>query len=130
MIYTLDTNAVISLLSRQPAVTHRIRAHKPGDFGISAIAAHELFWGAYKSRRPAQNLAVLDSLRLEIIPFDAEDARQAGEIRAVLAKAGTPVGPFDLLIAGQARARNLTLITNNVGEFSRVDGLRVEDWQV
>ena len=126
----LDTNAVIGLLSRQIAITHRMRAHNPDDFGISAIAAHELFWGAYKSSRAAQNLAVLDGIRLEIIPFDADDARHAGEIRAVLAQAGTPIGPFDLLIAGQARARNLTLITNNVGEFSRVDGLRVEDWQV
>ncbi len=69
-------------------------------------------------------------MRLEIIPFDANDARHAGEIRATLAQAGTPIGPFDLLIAGQARARNLTLITNNVGEFTRVDGLRVGDWQV
>lgn len=129
MIYALDTNAVIGLLSRQPTLLQKMRAYKPGDFGISAIVAHELFWGAYKSQRAAQNVAMLDDLRIEVIAFDTADARHAGEIRAALAKAGTPIGPFDLLIAGQARARDLTLITNNAREFSRVDGLRVEDWQ-
>ena len=87
------------------------------------------FFGAYKSRRQAHNLALLDGLLLEVLEFDKEDARQAGEIRAALAAKGTPIGPYDVLIAGQARARDLVLVTHNVGEFSRVDGLRVEDWQ-
>lgn len=64
-----------------------------------------------------------------MIEFDGEDARQAGEIRAALAATGMPIGPYDVLIAGQARARDLILVTRNVGEFSRVSGLRVEDWQ-
>jgi tRNA(fMet)-specific endonuclease VapC len=64
-----------------------------------------------------------------VIEFDQEDARQAGEIRATLAAAGTPIGPYDVLIAGQARARSLVLVTRNTGEFSRVGGLHVEDWE-
>ena len=89
---------------------------------------HELFFGAYKSRRQAQNLALLDALQLQVLEFDKEDARQAGEIRAALAAAGQPIGPYDVLVAGQARARGLILVTNDVREFARVDGLRYEDW--
>ncbi len=74
-------------------------------------------------------MALLDALQIEILEFDTEDARQAGEIRAALAAAGRPIGPYDVLIAGQARARDLVLVTHNVGEFSRVDGLRLENWQ-
>ena len=72
---------------------------------------------------------MLAGLQLSVVEFDREDARQAGEIRAALAATGTPIGPYDVLIAGQARARDLILITRNVSEFSRVSGLRVEDWQ-
>lgn len=97
--------------------------------GVSAIAAHELFYGAYKSQRRAQNLARIDGLQFVVLEFDQEDARQAGEVRAALAAAGTPIGPYDVLIAGQARARGLILVTHNTGEFSRVGGLDVEDWQ-
>jgi tRNA(fMet)-specific endonuclease VapC len=68
-------------------------------------------------------------LRFEVLDFDREDARKAGEIRASLANAGTPVGPYDVLIAGQAVARGLTLVTNNTREFQRVASLRIEDWQ-
>ena len=90
------------------------------DFGIPAVAAHELFYSAYRSANQAQNLAVLE--------FDKEDARQAREVRAMLAAAGTPIGPYDVLIAGQALARGLVLVTHNVGEFARVADLQVEDW--
>ncbi len=88
-----------------------------------------LFHGAYRSARQSQNLALLDGLRLAALEFDNEDARQAGEIRAALAAAGTPIGPYDVLIAGQALARGLVLVTHNAGEFSRVSGLLIEDWQ-
>jgi tRNA(fMet)-specific endonuclease VapC len=64
-----------------------------------------------------------------VLEFDEEDARHAGEIRAQLASKGTPIGPFDVLIAGQARARELTLVTHNTSEFRRVPGLKVEDWK-
>ncbi len=76
-----------------------------------------------------RNLRDLESLAFEVVAFDKEDARLAGVIRAALAKAGTPIGPYDVLIAGQARARDMVLVTRNVNEFARVSGLQVEDWE-
>ena len=130
MRYLLDANAVIGLLKGHPGLTGRLRQLLPRDFAIPAVAAHELFYGAYKSQQRAQNLARVDGLQFEVLEFDKEDARQAGEIRANLAKAGTPIGAYDVLIAGQAKARGLTLITHNTREFSRVHGLQIEDWEV
>jgi len=127
--YLLDANAVIGLLGGNAGLLAGARRQAPQDIGIPAVAAHELFYGAYKSRRQAHNLALLDGLQLEVLEFDKEDARQAGEIRAALSALGTPIGPYDVLIAGQARARDMALVTHNVGEFSRVNGLRVENWQ-
>lgn len=129
MKYLLDTNAVIGLLKGHIKLLERVRQHVPRDFGIPAIIAHELSYGAYKSQRAAANLARLDALQFEVLDFDKEDARHAGEIRAMLAAAGTPIGACDVLIAGQALARNLILITRNTGEFGRVNALRIEDWQ-
>jgi tRNA(fMet)-specific endonuclease VapC len=129
MRYLLDTNAAIALLrdgASKPA--RRIRREEPRDVAISAIVTHELFYGAFKSRRVTQNVAAVDALQFEVIEFDKEDARQAGEIRASLAARGSAIGPFDVLIAGQALARNLILVTHNTGEFSRVPGLEIEDW--
>jgi tRNA(fMet)-specific endonuclease VapC len=130
MRYLLDANVVIALLNddSSPAGA-RARLHKPGDIAISAIVTHELFFGAYKSSRAAKNLALIDNLKFEVLPFDKEDSRQAGELRAVLAARGTPIGPFDVLIAGQAKARNLILVTHNTNEFGRVPDLHIEDWQ-
>ncbi|MGB7957922.1 MAG: type II toxin-antitoxin system VapC family toxin [Minisyncoccia bacterium] len=129
MKYLLNANAVIGLLGGNAGLLAKVHQHVPEDFGVSAIAAHELFYGAYKSQRRAQNLARIDGLQFVVLEFDQEDARQAGEVRAALAAAGTPIGPYDVLIAGQARARGLILVTHNTGEFSRVGGLDVEDWQ-
>lgn len=129
MKFLLDANAVIGLLGGNAGLLAGARRQAPQDIGIPAVAAHELFYGAYKSRRQAHNLALLDGLQLEVLEFDKEDARQAGEIRAALSAMGTPIGPYDVLIAGQARARDLALVTHNVGEFLRVNGLRVENWQ-
>ncbi len=130
MKYLLDANAVIGLLRNHPRMTARLRQFLPQDFGVPAVAAHELFYGAYKSQHIVQNLARVDDLQFEVLEFDREDARQAGEIRAELARAGTPIGSYDVLIAGQAKARGLTLITHNTKEFSRVKGLQIEDWEV
>ena len=130
MRYLLDANAVIGLLKGHPGLTARLRQLLPRDFAIPAVAAHELFYGAYKSQQTAQNLARVDALQFEVLAFDKEDARLAGEIRASLAKAGTPIGAYDVLIAGQAKARGLTLITHNTREFSRVHGLQIEDWEM
>ena len=129
MKYLLDTNAVIAILKGDPAVTGRLRAHLPSDFGLPSIVVHELYYGACKSQRAAENLARVEALQFEIVPFDAEDAQHAGELSAQLAAAGTPIGPYDALIAGQARARGLVLVTHNVREFARVNELQVEDWQ-
>ena len=76
-----------------------------------------------------QNVARVDALQFSVVKFDEEDARQAGQIRAHLASKGTPIGPYDVMIAGQAMARELTLITHNTSEFQRVPGLKAEDWK-
>jgi len=101
--YLLDTNAVIALLNNvtSPAAV-RARQVNPREVGMSSIVAHELFYGAFKSARPAQNIALVDGLQFEVVEFDKEDARRAGEVRAQLAQRGTAIGPYDVLIAGQA----------------------------
>jgi tRNA(fMet)-specific endonuclease VapC len=130
MKYLLDANAVIALLNDAKSKTaRRARRQKPGDIGVSAIVLHELYYGAHKSQRVALNVAVVDSLRFSIVDFDEEDARHAGELRALLRSRGTPIGPYDVLIAGQAKARQLTLITHNTAEFARAPDLRIEDWE-
>jgi tRNA(fMet)-specific endonuclease VapC len=128
--YLLDANAIIALLNDTTSnAARRVRREQPSDVAIPAIVAHELFYGAFRSRRAAQNLAMIDALLFAVLEFDKEDARQAGEIRALLASRGTPIGPYDVLIAGQAVARNLILVTHNTQKFGRVPGLRFEDWQ-
>jgi tRNA(fMet)-specific endonuclease VapC len=99
------------------------------DVAISAIVAHELFFGAFKSRRATDNVALVDALRFPVVEFDEEDARKAGEIRALLSAMGMAIGPYDVLIAGQAIARDMILVTHNLQEFERVPGLRIEDWE-
>ncbi|HEV8679174.1 MAG TPA: type II toxin-antitoxin system VapC family toxin [Stellaceae bacterium] len=130
MRYLLDANVVIAMLrdaASRPA--QRARQQRLDDVAVSAIVEHELYYGAFKSRRCARNVALVDSLQFPVIEFDREDARQAGEIRALLAAEGMTIGPYDVLIAGQAKARALTLVTHNLGEFGRVPGLRIEDWE-
>ncbi len=130
MKYLLDANAVIALLNDAKSRTaRRARRQKPGDVGVSAIVLHELYYGAHKSQRVALNVAAVDSLRFSVVDFDEEDARHAGELRALLRSRGAPIGPYDVLIAGQAKARKLTLVTRNTAEFARVPDLRIEDWE-
>ena len=103
--YLLDANAVIAVLNDMTShAAQRVRREKPSDVAIPAIVAHELFYGAFKSRRAAQNLAVVDALQFAALEFDKQDARHAGAIRALLASKGTPIAPYDVLIAGQAVA--------------------------
>lgn len=129
MKFLLDTNVIIGLVKPKVSLVERLRRHSPQDFGIPAMVAHELFYGVYKSQRLEANLTQLDNLRFEFVPFEHDDARRAGELRAHLALAGTPIGPYDVLIAAQALTRGLTLITHNTREFQRVPGLTVEDWE-
>lgn len=128
MKFLLDTNAVIALLAGNRSFVERLRAYHPSDFGIPAIVHHELCFGAYKSRRVAASLRNVRALQFEILPLSKTDADQSGVIRAALQARGTPIGPYDVLIAGQAVARSLTLITRNVRDFERVEGLAIENW--
>ncbi len=129
MRYLLDTNTLIAILNDpgSPA-SRRLRDHPPSDVAISSIVAYELYDGAFKSARRVENAGRVDALQLQVLPFDREDAWHAGDVRAALERSGTPIGSYDTLIAGQARSRDLVLATNNSREFSRVDGLRIEDW--
>ena len=129
MKFLLDTNAVIAIIAANSKVITRLTEHQPGDFGVSSVVMHELYYGVYKSAKLEENLARVDALRFEVLNLSTGDARAAGEIRADLARKGKPIGPYDLLIAGQAVSRSLVLITNNVREFRRVAGLKYKDWQ-
>lgn len=130
MAFLLDTNAVIALLkAADTPVERRVRGCAPAEVFVSAIVLHELFYGAFRSARTERNLALVESLRFGVLEFSREDARAAGEVRALLAAKGRPIGPYDVLIAGQARARGMVLVTHNTDEFSRVPGLLVEDWE-
>lgn len=129
MPFLLDTNIVVAILENPLGPgARRAKRERIEDLRISSIVAHELFFGAFRSRRVTENLRRLDGMRFPILDFDRDDARQAGVVRAELAARGTPIGPYDILIAGQALARNLILVTHNLREFSRVPGLRIEDW--
>jgi tRNA(fMet)-specific endonuclease VapC len=130
MRYLLDANVAIGLLnSNTSKLAQRARREQSVDIALSAVVVHELFYGAFKSQRAERNAVLIDALKFEVIAFDKEDARQAGEIRALLAAKGTPIGPYDVLIAGQAKARSLILVTHNTREFKRVPGLRLENWE-
>lgn len=130
-----DTN-VVSLLLRKHAmarpVLQRLEAAAPGSVGLSTIVKFEMFYGAYLGMPEMleTNLGKIALFRFPEVPFSDADSQEAGHIRAVLKRQGRPIGAYDLLIAGQALARNLTVITANTREFSRVDGLRVEDWSL
>jgi tRNA(fMet)-specific endonuclease VapC len=130
MRFLLDTNIVIALLNDATSrAAQRLRVESPAEVAISSIVAHELYYGAFKSARAQNNLRLVDALQFPVLEFDREDARQAGAVRALLAGKGKPIGPYDALIAGQALARDLTLVTSNLREFERVPGLAIEDWQ-
>ena len=130
MIYLFDTNSIIKIMNGDARLIAKVAAHRIEDFGLSSIVAYELYFGAFKGRHTSRILGFIGRLSFEIVDFQVEDARAAGEVRASLAAAETPIGPYDTLIAGQALARDLILITHNTREFSRVSGLRVEDWEV
>lgn len=128
-MYLLDTNAVIAVLnSPDGGVARKLRRKRPGNVFVSSVVLHELYFGAFKSARVERNASLVDALAFNALAFDRDDARSAGLVRATLSRAGTPIGPYDVLIAGQALSRRLTLVTHNVAEFSRVVNLKIEDW--
>jgi len=131
----LDTNAAIALLNgRPPAVRHRfdvaLAAGTP--LGLSTIVYHELMYGAAHSQRRSANeekvVLFVAGGGLALLPFEEADAREAADIRAHLRRQATPIGPFDVLIAGQARRAGALLVTANGREFARVPGLSLTDW--
>lgn len=126
----LDTNVCIHALKQHPAVLRRLLSERPVDIALSVITEAELRTGAAKSAAPAKTGRLLESFLgpLTILDFTSADARAYADIRARLERAGTPIGPLDTLIAAQAVARSLTLVTNNDREFRRVSGLRRENW--
>ena len=128
--FMLDTNICIFTIKNKPQIVREAFNLHDGQLCISAITLMELIYGAEKSATPGKNLAVIEGFtaRLEVFPFDNEAAAHTGMIRSELAKAGTPIGPYDQMIAGHARSRGLIVVTNNLREFERVPGLRVEDW--
>jgi len=128
-MYLLDTNAVIAALKGHAGVLVHIRSRAPQDVAISSVVAHELYCGAFRSARMQENLARVDALQFPVLEFDRDDARSAGEIRAGLAAIGSPIGPYDVLIAGQALSRSLILVTRNGREFSRIGELKIENWE-
>lgn len=128
--YMLDTNICIYAIKRRPLeVVQHFNRHATR-LCISTVTLMELFYGAEKSSRASENLTIIESFasRLEVMPFDASAAAHTAQIRHVLAKIGTPIGPFDSQIAGHARSLGLTVVTNNIREFIRVPGIQVENW--
>jgi len=130
--YLLDTNIVIYTIKNRPAQVKRRFMEHEGRMAISTITLGELVYGAEKSRHVEQNLNDVEAMvaRLELLPFDSGAAYHFGQIRASLYQKGKPIGAYDMMLAGQARASGLTLVTNNVQEFERVPGLLLEDWSV
>jgi len=130
LTYLLDTNTCIYAIKREPEVLRRLQERTPDDFGVSAVTVAELWFGAAKSSRPQSTRASVDAFLkpFEVLPFASEAAEEYAAIRLQLEKAGRPIGERNLLIAATAKSRRLTVVTHNVREFSRVDGLKVEDW--
>ncbi|MBW1728706.1 MAG: type II toxin-antitoxin system VapC family toxin [Deltaproteobacteria bacterium] len=131
MHYLLDTNICIYLIkNRPPKVLERFRQHSPQDVAISTITLFELEYGVEKSqyRQRSEDALAKFLLPLNLINLDRSAAIEAATIRAQIEKKGMPIGPYDLLIAGLARSRDMTLVTNNTKEFERVVSLHVENW--
>ena len=131
MRYMLDTNICIYLIKhKQLQVFEKLQEHNPDEICISAVTYAELVHGVEKSKAVERNRLALTILlsNIEILDFDMKAAEEYGRIRADLEKKGTPIGPLDMMIAGHAKSFGYTVVTNNVGEFKRVEGLQYENW--
>ena len=128
--YMLDTNLCIRVLRDRPASARRRFNENSEGLCISTVVLTELLHGAAKSARPVENRRAVEDFaaRLDVLPFDQAAADHAADIRADLERKGAVIGAYDLLIAGHARSKGLAMITGNLGEFRRVEGLRCEDW--
>ena len=130
MRYMLDTNVAIHTIRHRPSEVRAKFITEEGRMCISTVTLMELVHGAEKSAQPDRNLRDVEAFasRLRVLPYDREAAEHTGRIRAELARAGTPIGPYDQMIAGHARSRGLIVVTANTEEFKRVPGISVEDW--
>ena len=131
MSYLLDTNICIYIIRKKPsAVLHQVQTKQPGEVAVSTITLAELEYGIARSRYPDRNrVALLEFLLpFAILDFDQTASVEYGRVRSLLESKGRPIGPMDLLLAAQAKSRNLILVTNNEKEFRRIDGLRIENW--
>ncbi len=131
-MFLLDTNVCIHVLNgRSPQLVERLRRHRPAEVALCAVVKAELIYGAHRSSRAAENLRLLERFfdPFVSLPFDDHCADIYGRIRHELERAGTPIGPNDLMIAATAVAHGLTLVTANTREFERVIGLSLDNWE-
>ena len=128
--YMLDTNIVIYVIKRRPIEVLEVFNRHTGQMCISSITLAELLHGAEKSARPEHNLHQIEDFvsRLDVLEYGSKAAAQYGDIRADLERKGTSIGVNDLHIAGHARGEGLTLVTNNLREFERIEALRLDNW--
>ncbi|MGH9692943.1 MAG: type II toxin-antitoxin system tRNA(fMet)-specific endonuclease VapC [Bryobacteraceae bacterium] len=126
----LDTDTCIAIIKQHPSALKKLRGKSIGQVGISSITLGELAFGAEKSSRSKVAREALSEflVALEVVGFDDASAMTYGKVRAVLAQRGTPIGPLDTLIGSHALEIDVILVTHNTREFSRIDGLRLEDW--
>jgi tRNA(fMet)-specific endonuclease VapC len=130
MKYVLDTNTLIYFFKGVGNVKNRLLSLPPSEIVLPAIVLFELEFGIAKSASPRKRIRQLNDFTalVNVIPFGPAEAKAAAQIRAKLEKKGIPIGPYDVLIAACAKANNLILVTHNVKEFKRIQGLQVEDW--
>jgi tRNA(fMet)-specific endonuclease VapC len=130
MIYLLDTDTCVGVLRQRPGMVPRLSQVAPTDCAVSMVSVYELFCGLAKAQDPAKERQKVERFISAVIelPLDRASAESAANVRAELERQGNLIGPYDLLIAGQALASGLTLVTNNVREFQRVRGLRLQSW--
>lgn len=131
MTHLLDTNVCVAVLRGVRTVQRRLQSLSPRDLGVSSVTVYELQCGVGRCRDPkTEGGKVALFLRpLQMLDFGPDAASHAARVRCALEKTGTVIGPYDLLLAGHALALDLVLVTRNVSEFSRIDGLRVENWE-
>ena len=128
--YLLDTNICIVTIRDKPSMVRAAFNRHHAQMCISSITVMELMYGVEMSAHPQRNLAEVEGFiaRLDVLDYDSAAAAHTAQIRAELKRAGTQIGPYDQMIGGHARSRGLVVVTNNINEFRRVSGLRIEDW--
>jgi len=128
--FMLDTTIVVYVVKNRPESARTAFRRHSGQICISSVTWGELVFGAERSSQPERNLTDIEAMaaRMEIVPFDQQAATHFGQLRAELYRLGSQIGPYDTMIAGHARALGLILVTNNMKEFLRVPGLRVDNW--